>query len=241
MRTKLTTKKDKRRVVDFQNEDLREAQFLIDELKVGDTWRIFKIISEFVEGFEALAQIGPAISVFGSSKAKYGEKYYNKAERLGRLMAKNSIAVITGGGSGIMEAANMGAFNAGGTSIGINIELPFEQPPNKYTTKLISIRYFFIRKVMLVKYAKAFVIFPGGYGTMDELFESLTLLQTMKIKPFPIILVGMEYWEGLLKWMEEKMCKENIIRRKDYQLIQVIDDEDKVADAIIDFTSKNSY
>jgi len=229
-----------RRKIDLTDRELREAQFLIDEFKVGDTWRIFKIISEFVEGFEKLAEIGPAVSIFGSSRAKEGEPYYERAQMLGSLMAENNIAVITGGGPGIMEAANRGAYGKGGQSIGINIELPFEQRPNKYTTDLITMKYFFIRKVMLVKYAQSFVIFPGGFGTMDECFEALTLIQTMKIKPFPIILVGREYWNGLLKWIREEMLEAGLIRDDDFKLIQVIDDIDEIKKIIIDFIEKDS-
>jgi len=228
-----------RRKVDLTDRELREAQFLIDEFKVGDTWRIFKIISEFVEGFEKLAAIGPAVSIFGSSRAKEGNPYYDKAQTLGAMMAENDIAVITGGGPGIMEAANRGAYEKGGESIGINIELPFEQKPNKYSTQLITMKYFFIRKVMLVKYAQAFVIFPGGFGTMDECFEALTLIQTMKIRPFPIILSGSEYWQGLLKWMRENMLDASLIREADFQLIQVIDDVDEIKKVILEFIEKD--
>lgn len=230
---------EKRRELDFRDKAIAEAQFLIDEFKIGDTWRIFKIISEFVEGFEKMAEIGPAVSIFGSSRARNGNPYYEKAEELGGLMAKNNISVITGGGPGIMEAANRGAFHNDGSSIGINIELPFEQKPNKFTTKLITLKYFFVRKVMLVKYAQAFIIFPGGFGTMDECFEALTLMQTMKIKPFPIILVGSDFWEGLLSWVRDKMCGHSLIRENDYKLIQVIDDTEKITEVIIDFINKN--
>ena len=228
---------EKRRKTNFKNRHTEEAQFLIDDLKVGDTWRIFKIMSEFVEGFEVLSQYGTAISVFGSAKSKKGEKYYEMAMELGTLMAKGNITLLTGGGPGIMEAANKGAFEAGGKSVGINIELPFEQKPNRYTTKLISLRYFFVRKVMLIKYAKAFVIFPGGYGTMDELFEALTLIQTMKIRPFPIIMIGKDYWGGLLKWMEERMRDQSLIREDDYSLITVTDSLPEAEKIINDFLS----
>ncbi len=232
--------KNHRKKIDVKDEALREAQFLIDEFKVGDTWRIFKIVSEFVEGFEALSEVGPAVSVFGSARAVEGDPYYDKAVELGCLLAQNDIAVMTGGGPGIMEAANRGAFDAGGKSIGINIELPFEQQPNSYTTDLISMRYFFIRKVMLVKYAQAFIIFPGGYGTMDECFEALNLIQTMKIKPFPIILVGTDHWEGLLKWLREKICGQGLIREDDYDLIKVVDDINDIKKVVVDFIEKNS-
>ena len=228
-----------RRPVDIKDKALAEAQFLIDEFKVGDTWRIFKIMSEFVEGFERLAEVGPAVSVFGSSRAREGDPFYTKAQKFGSIMAENNIPVITGGGPGIMEAANRGAYDQGGTSVGINIELPFEQQPNKYTTQLITLKYFFVRKVLLVKYAQAFVIFPGGFGTMDECFEALTLIQTMKIKPFPIILVGSEYWGGLLNWIKEKMCGLSFIREDDYKTIELIDDIDEVKRVILDFISKN--
>lgn len=236
------SKKDKRRILALKDKEVREAQFLIDEFKVGDTWRIFRIMSEFVEGFESLADMGSAVSIFGSSRAKKGEPYYEKARLLGERMAKSDITVITGGGPGIMEAANKGAYKAGGKSIGINIELPFEQKPNKYTTHLISMKYFFIRKVMLVKYSQAFIIFPGGFGTMDECFEALTLIQTMRIKPFPIILVGKEYWEGLLSWIRERMLEEKLIRESDYELIQLCDDTDDISRVVSDFINKeNNY
>ncbi len=231
---------NRRKKPDLSNAELREAQFLIDEFKVGDTWRIFKIISEFVEGFEKLAEVGPAISIFGSARSTEGDLNYNNARGLGSTMAKKDIAVITGGGPGIMEAANRGAFEAGGRSIGINIELPFEQRPNQYTTNLITMKYFFIRKVMLVKYAQAFVIFPGGFGTMDECFEALTLIQTMKIKPFPIILVGKDYWEGLLKWISEVMLEKGLVREDDYKLIRLVDDVTEAEKIILDFIAEDS-
>ena len=233
------SKKEKRKKLDLKNKELREAQFLIDEFKVGDTWRIFRIMSEFVEGFESLADIGSAVSIFGSSRANKGEPYYEKARLLGERMAKEDIAVITGGGPGIMEAANKGAYKAGGKSIGINIELPFEQKPNKYTTHLISMKYFFIRKVMLVKYSQAFIIFPGGFGTMDECFEALTLIQTKRIKPFPIILVGKEYWGKLLSWIRERMMEEKLIRESDYDLIQQCDDINSISRVVSDFMKNN--
>lgn len=231
--------KDKRKSHNFNDKELRETQFLIDEFKAGDTWRIFKIISEFVEGFERLADIGSAVSIFGSARSIENNAYYKKALDLGKKMANQDIAVITGGGPGIMEAANKGAIEAGGKSIGINIELPFEQKPNKYTTQLISMKYFFIRKVMLVKYSQAFIIFPGGFGTMDECFEALTLVQTMKIKPFPIILVGEEYWKGLLDWIKEKMGGQQFIRDSDFELINTCDDVDGILKIVTDFLKEN--
>ena len=231
--------KEKRRSRDLKDKELREAQFLIDEFKAGDTWRIFKIISEFVEGFERLADMGPAVSIFGSARSIEDNPYYKKALALGEEMASQNIAVITGGGPGIMEAANKGAIEAGGKSVGINIELPFEQKPNEYTTQLISMKYFFIRKVMLVKYSQAFIIFPGGFGTMDECFEALTLVQTMKIKPFPIILVGKNYWKGLLDWIKEKMGGQQFIRDSDFKLINTCDDVDGISKIVTDFLKEN--
>jgi len=173
-------------------------QYLIDEMKVGDTWRIFKILSEFVDGFEHLSKIEPAVSVFGSARIKEGHVDYRKARTLGRLLAENGITVLTGGGPGIMEAANRGATEAGGQSVGLNIELPLEQKPNPYAKKVIAFNYFFVRKVMLVKYAKAFVIFPGGYGTMDEFFEALTLIQTKKFFHSPLFLLIKNTGKGYL-------------------------------------------
>jgi len=172
-------------------------QYLIDDFKLEESWRIFKIISEFVEGFEQLADVGPAVSVFGSARTAPEHENYRQALYLGNLLAKNDITVITGGGPGIMEAANRGAKEAGGRSIGLNITLPLEQKPNDYATELVSFKYFFVRKVMLIKYARAFVVFPGGFGTMDEMFEAITLIQTHKMKPFPIILYGSRFWRSL--------------------------------------------
>ncbi len=170
----------------------KERQYLIDDFTVKDTWRVFRIMAEFVEGFEAMAHFPPAVTMFGSSRVRPGDRDYQKAERIAQLLVEEGYCVITGGGPGIMEAANKGAKETEGESIGLNIELPMEQAPNEYITTLVTFRYFFVRKVMFVKYAQAFVIMPGGFGTMDELFESLTLIQTHKIKPFPIIVVDKE-------------------------------------------------
>ncbi len=168
---------------------------------VKDLWRIFKIMAEFTEGFEELASVGPAVSFFGSSRAKPQDKYYKLAEQTASEIAKAGFAVITGGGGGIMEAANKGAIKAGGKSIGLNIELPLEQIPNDYQNLSLHFNYFFCRKVMFLKYAHGFVVFPGGYGTMDEFFESLVLIQTLKQAFFPVVLMGSDYWDGLTKWM----------------------------------------
>jgi hypothetical protein len=210
-------------------------QYLIDEFKVGDTWRMFKILSEFVEGFEKLSKIEPAVSIFGSARAKEDHKDYKKARKLGKMLADNGITVLTGGGPGVMEAANRGATEAGGQSIGVNIELPFEQKPNPYAKKIINFNYFFVRKVMLVKYASAFVIFPGGFGTMDELFEAITLIQTKKMKYFPLILVEKDYWKGLIDWIKDTMLSNGFINKEDLDLIVMEDDLSKIMDIIKEF------
>ena len=210
-------------------------QYLIDEFKVGDTWRMFKILSEFVEGFEKLSKIEPAVSIFGSARAKEDHKDYKKARKLGKMLADNGITVLTGGGPGVMEAANRGATEAGGQSIGVNIELPFEQKPNPYAKKIINFNYFFVRKVMLVKYASAFVIFPGGFGTMDELFEAITLIQTKKMKYFPLILVEKDYWKGLIDWIKDTMLLNGFINKEDLDLIIMEDDLSKIMDIIKEF------
>ena len=178
-----------------------EEQYVIDDFTSRDTWRIFRIIAEFVEGFEMLAKIPPAVAIFGSARTPPGSPGYELGQAIASILAQNGYSIITGGGPGIMEAANKGAAEAGAASVGLNIELPLEQKPNIYGNKLLNFRYFFVRKVMFVKYSIAFVILPGGFGTLDELFEAITLIQTRKIKPFPVILVGKEYWKGLLDWI----------------------------------------
>lgn len=186
-----------------------------------DTWRIFRIMAEFVDGFESLSRIPKAVTVFGSARIRPGEPEYEEAEGLGRALAEAGHAVITGGGPGAMEAVNKGAFEAGGTSIGVCIELPREEKPNAFLTDVLSFRYFFVRKVMFVKYAKAVVILPGGFGTLDELFESLTLVQTRKMKPIPVILAGDPgYWDGLLEWLENALEKTGKISTGDLSLIK---------------------
>lgn len=203
---------------------------------VQDLWRIFRIMAEFVEGFQELSSIGPAVSFFGSSRAKPQHRYYKLAQETARQVAKAGFAVITGGGSGIMEAANQGAAEAGGKSIGLNIELPLEQIPNKYQNLSLNFRYFFCRKVMFLKYAHGFMVFPGGYGTMDEFTEALMLIQTLKQAYFPVILMGSEYWQGLINWMEQKMLKEyNHISAVDMNLFTVVDDPEVAVKIIVDF------
>ncbi|MBI4978418.1 MAG: TIGR00730 family Rossman fold protein [Spirochaetes bacterium] len=202
-----------------------------DSLK-EDTWRIFRIMAEFTEGFEKLNDIGPAVTVFGSARTQPDNKYYQEAVKLGGMLAHEGISVITGGGPGIMEAANKGAYEAKGRSIGLNIELPHEQKPNPYLTDSIDFHYFFARKVMFVKYATAFVIFPGGYGTLDELFESFTLIQTQIIKPFPVIMVGREYWEGLIGWLEDTMLARKNIDEVDLDFIIFAETAEEVTSII---------
>lgn len=209
-----------------------EKQFLIDDIKLGESWRLFKIMGEFVDGVEALHDIGPAISFFGSARVKPDEPTYKKAEHLARLFAKHHFSVITGGGGGIMEAANKGAAEAGGVSVGLNILLPREQKPNAYANITQEFKYFFIRKVMFVKYAMAYIIFPGGFGTLDELFEAVTLIQTHRIKPFPVILVGTDYWKGLIEWIKAHLMQERMISPDDIDIIQVIDDPEAIVKTV---------
>jgi len=186
-----------------------------------DTWRVFRIMAEFVEGFETLSKIPRAVTVFGSARTRPGELEYRRAEELGRALAKAGHVVISGGGPGDMEAVSKGAFEAGGETIGVCIELPHEEKPNPYLTRVVSFRYFFVRKVMFVKYTKAFVILPGGFGTLDELFEALTLVQTMKVPPFPVVLAGDdEYWEGLLGWFSSSLLRRGKIGPEDLAILQ---------------------
>ena len=190
----------------------------------SDPWRSLRILSEFVDGFDALAEVGPAVSVFGSARIKADHRYYQQARELGRMLAEAGYGVITGGGPGIMEAANRGCREGGGLSIGCNIELPMEQGLNPYVDLGVEFRYFFVRKVMFVKYADAFVIFPGGYGTLDELFESLTLIQTDKVQDFPVILMGTHYWAGMIDWIRGSLLKEAAINPADVDLLRLTDD-----------------
>ena len=209
-----------------------EKQFLIDDLKLGESWRLFKIMGEFVEGVEGLHDLGPAVSIFGSARTRPDDPQYKKAQAIAALFVKNGFGVITGGGGGIMEAANKGAAEAGGTSVGLNIRLPFEQKPNPYATVQMEFKYFFIRKVMFIKYAAAYVVMPGGFGTMDELFEVMTLVQTRRIRPFPIIMVGSDYWSGLLEWIRSQLLAQSLISPKDMDIIQVLDDPDEIVDTV---------
>ncbi|MBU2487863.1 MAG: TIGR00730 family Rossman fold protein [Proteobacteria bacterium] len=205
-----------------------EKQYLIDDFRQSESWRVFRIIGELVEGVETLAEVGPAVSIFGSARNKPTDPYYKLAEEIAALCVKNDFAVITGGGGGIMEAANKGAANAGGTSVGLNIELPFEQKPNDYANVRLEFKYFFIRKLMFVKYAMAYVVMPGGFGTLDELFEAVTLIQTRRIRPFPVILVGTDYWSGLLDWLRDRLLAAKRISPEDLDIIRLMDDPKEI-------------
>jgi uncharacterized protein (TIGR00730 family) len=208
---------------------MSNKQYVIDEITIQDSWRMFRIMAEFVDGFEALSQCHPAVSIFGSTRAKPEDEVYKKAEQIGRLLAENGFGVITGGGPGVMEAANKGAASIGGNSIGLNIELPLEQKPNPYANITLRFRYFFVRKVMFVKYAVAYIIMPGGFGTLDEFTEAITLIQTHKIRPFPVILVGSSYWSGLLDWIRDFVLKNEMISQKDYTIILVTNNTKQAA------------
>ena len=210
----------------------------IENFKSDDTWRVFRIMAEFIEGFEILSRVGKAVSIFGSSRVKPDDRYYKMAEELAEILVKEGYAIISGGGPGIMEAANKGAFKAGGESIGLNIEIPREQKPNKFVKTLLNFRYFFCRKVMFVKYASAYVVFPGGYGTMDEFFEALTLIQTKRIKSFPVILVGGEYWRELVEWINGDLVKRRYISQKDTNIFHVADTSQEVVRVIKNFYKK---
>jgi uncharacterized protein (TIGR00730 family) len=212
----------------------------ITDSPVQDLWRIFRVMAEFTEGFEELASIGPAVSFFGSARAKGEDRFYKLAQQTASEVAKAGFAVITGGGGGIMEAANKGAAQAGGKSIGLNLELPMEQVPNEYQNLSMHFRYFFCRKVMFLKYAHGFIVFPGGYGTMDEFFESLVLIQTLKQAFFPVILMGSDYWAGLLDWMKETMLGEyNYILPEDLDFFKIIDEPQLATKIIVDFKEAN--
>jgi len=201
---------------------MREKQYLVDALTLSDSWRMFHILAEFVEGFETLPEVYPAVSIFGSSRVKPQSNSYKMTVKLAGLLAKNGFNIISGGGPGIMEAANKGAAEAGGKSVGLHIELPSEQKPNEYANIRLKYNYFFIRKVMFVKYAVAYIIMPGGFGTLDELFEALTLIQTKRIRYFPIILMDSDYWRGLLDWIKDKLIKENAISESDFEIFNVV-------------------
>ena len=211
---------------------MNESQYVIDEITAKDTWRIFRIMSELVEGFDTLGKIGPAVSIFGSKRVKPGDAEYQLAEDIAFKLAERGFAVITGGGPGVMESANRGAKKAGGVSIGLNIRLPEEQGPNQWQTVSVEFRYFFLRKLMFVKYAMAFVILPGGFGSLDELFEALTLMQTRRIKKFPLYLVGSKFWNPLVEWMKTTVIERGLLTNEELDLLAVIDDPDELVEQI---------
>ncbi len=212
-----------------------------NEIKSADSWAIFKIMSEFVDGFEKLAKIGPCVSVFGSARTPRDHQYYKMAEEIAAKLVRHGYGVITGGGPGIMEAGNKGAHSEGGKSVGLNIVLPFEQFNNIYIDrdKLMTFDYFFVRKVLFIRYAQGFVVLPGGFGTMDELFEALTLIQTNKIGRFPIVLVGKSYWSGLIDWIKQTMISDySYVKEEDLELFSIVDDATEAVKVIDDFYSK---
>jgi hypothetical protein len=227
-----------RRAVRTEDEALLRRPQGRPEFLDSDPWRSLRILSEFVEGFDALAAVGPAVSVFGSARTRPNHRYYKMARELGVMLAKQGYAVMTGGGPGIMAAANRGAQEGGGLSVGCNIELPMEQGLNPYVDLGVEFRYFFARKVMFVKYADAFVIFPGGYGTLDELFEALTLIQTKKIQDFPVILMGTEYWTGMIDWIRASLLEAAAINAEDVDLLRLTDDPAEACDIINAYTVK---
>ena len=206
----------------------KNGRFVMTDLRSADTWRLFRILAEFVEGFEELGDLEKVVTIFGSAKTPQDHPSSVATRDLAKRLAKAGFAVMTGGGAGAMEAANRGAAEAGGSSVGLNIELPQEQKPNSYVNKLVSFRYFFVRKVMFVKYSCAFVIVPGGFGTLDEFFEAMTLMQTVKIKPFPVILFGKAHWGGLVDWMREVLVARGFIDEQDMALFHVTDDPEEV-------------
>lgn len=212
-----------------------------NEIQSQDAWQIFKVMAEFVEGFDKLAKIGPCVSIFGSARTKPDSPYYLMAEQIAEQLVEKGYGVITGGGPGIMEAGNKGAYRRGGKSVGLNIKLPFEQVPNPFvdSDKSINFDYFFARKVNFIKYSQGFVVMPGGFGTMDELFEALTLIQTKKIGRFPIVLVGSQYWQGLIDWLEQTMCaEEHNINPEDMKLMQLVDTPEDAVRVIDEFYGK---
>lgn len=220
-------KESAKRTTDMQH------QYWLDYFNAGDSWRLFRIMAEFVEGFDTLSGIrGPGVSFFGSARTKADDPHYLLTVTIAAELSRLGYAIITGGGPGIMEAANKGAVEGGGDSIGLNINLPFEQEPNPFANVPLSFKYFFVRKVMFIKYAMAFICMPGGFGTLDEVFEALTLIQTRRIKPFPVVLVGTEFWGGLIHWIEDKLLAAGNIDRGDLLIINVKDDPDEIVSFI---------
>ncbi|MBS1992913.1 MAG: TIGR00730 family Rossman fold protein [Cyanobacteria bacterium SZAS LIN-2] len=211
---------------------MSDTRYVIDEMSVKDTWRVFRMMAELVEGFDELSKIGPAVSIFGTARATPSDPVYILAETIAKKLAEKGFAVITGGGPGVMEAGNKGALAAGGTSVGLNIILPNEQGPNPFQTKSLDFRYFFLRKLMFVKYAVAFVILPGGFGSLDELFEALTLIQTKKIQRFPLFLVDSKFWTPMIDWLKAEVVTRGYLSLDELNLLTIIDDPDELVDHI---------
>jgi len=211
----------------------REKQFILDALSIEESWRIFRIMAEFVESIETLSEVKNAVTIFGSARTLPDDPYYLMTEHIAGRLAEKGFSVITGGGPGIMEAGNKGAVEAGGISVGMNIRLPYEQKPNIFANIPVDFKYFFIRKVMFVKYSAAYVIMPGGYGTLDELFEALTLIQTNRIRRFPVVLIGREFWSGLVDWLKKTLMAERKISEEDLDIFQVIDDPEEAVKYIM--------
>jgi len=211
---------------------MAEKQYLIDAMTTGNSWRLFKILAEFVDGFETLGDIYPAVTIFGSARVKPGDEVYERTYEIAKKLALHGYNIITGGGPGVMEAGNKGAREGGVKSVGLNIQLPLEQSPNPYASLKLDFQYFFVRKVMFVKYAQAYIGMPGGFGTMDEIFEALTLIQTSRIKPFPVILVGTQYWNGLLEWVKSTLLGGQYISPGDLDFLTLLDDPDEVIHTI---------
>jgi len=231
-----TTATNRRRKTEDERLLTREPKRAVTpEAIYKDAWRVFRIMGEFVEGFDTLMDLGPAVSIFGSARVRPEDPMYAAAEETARRLAEAGFAVITGGGPGIMEAANKGAVQGGGASVGCNIELPFEQGVNDYVDIAINFRYFFVRKTMFVKYAEGFIIFPGGFGTLDELFEALTLIQTGKVRNFPVILFGSDYWQGLLDWLRDRLVAEGKIAPEDMNLMHVTDSPEEAVNVVLEY------
>jgi uncharacterized protein (TIGR00730 family) len=241
MEIPVSKKKIRRRPSDYEKiQELIEDFQLLDasrqrsDFTSTDTWRVFRILSEFVQGFETMSKVGPGVVIFGSARTPRSSPWYAQARECAAILARKGVAVITGGGPGIMEAANRGARETGGHSVGLNIELPHEQKPNQYIDTLLSFHYFFVRKMMFVKYALGFIIFPGGYGTLDELFESLTLVQTLRVRDFGIVLVGKKYWQGVHRWLKSKVLAEGCISEAELDLVRVTDDPEQAVDIVLE-------
>jgi uncharacterized protein (TIGR00730 family) len=220
---------------------MSESRYVLDEMSVKDTWRVFRMMAELVEGFDELSKIGPAVSMFGTARCKPDDPIYVLAETIAKKLADRGFAVITGGGPGVMEAGNKGALAAGGTSVGLNIKLPREQGGNPYQTKSLDFRYFFLRKLMFVKYAVAFVILPGGYGSLDELFETITLIQTKKIKRFPMFLVDSKFWSPMIDWLKTEVVQRGYLSADELDLLTIVDDPDELVEQIVWCENEKCY